>query len=57
MQTLDESKKSGARNAFVPECDEFGNYQPVQCYKDTNPWCWCVDTKSGSHIEGKAFQS
>ena len=30
-QAIDESQS--VNNAFIPECDEFGNYSPVQCYK------------------------
>ena len=30
-QAIDESES--VNNAFIPECDEFGNFRPVQCYK------------------------
>ena len=30
-QAIDESES--VNNAFIPECDEFGNFQPAQCYK------------------------
>ena len=28
-----EESVSGVSNAFIPECDELGDYNPVQCYK------------------------
>ena len=31
QQAIDESH--GVNNTFIPECDEFGNYRPIQCYK------------------------
>ncbi|XP_056419511.1 saxiphilin-like [Hyla sarda] len=36
--------------AFVPECDEKGNYFPKQCHGSTG-YCWCVN-KEGKEIEG-----
>ncbi|KAM9293960.1 nidogen-2 [Gastrophryne carolinensis] len=36
--------------AFVPECDEDGNFVPLQCHGSTGH-CWCVD-KNGNEIEG-----
>ncbi|KAG1931301.1 CD74 molecule, major histocompatibility complex, class II invariant chain a [Pimephales promelas] len=35
---------------FKPECDEQGNYKPMQCWHSTG-YCWCVD-KDGKQIEG-----
>ncbi|XP_060058359.1 thyroglobulin [Erinaceus europaeus] len=29
---------------YVPQCDAFGNWVPVQCYAQTGH-CWCVDGK------------
>ncbi|XP_018413880.1 PREDICTED: nidogen-2 [Nanorana parkeri] len=36
--------------AFVPECDEEGNYVPLQCHGSTGH-CWCVD-KNGNEVDG-----
>ncbi|XP_076838351.1 saxiphilin-like isoform X2 [Brachyhypopomus gauderio] len=36
--------------AFIPECDEKGNYTPLQCHASTG-YCWCVDSM-GQKIEG-----
>ncbi|XP_056419114.1 thyroglobulin-like [Hyla sarda] len=36
--------------AFVPDCDEKGNYSPKQCHGSTG-YCWCV-TKDGQEIQG-----
>ncbi|XP_067278958.1 CD74 molecule, major histocompatibility complex, class II invariant chain b [Pseudorasbora parva] len=34
--------------SFIPRCEENGDYQPKQCWDETN-WCWCVD-KNGAQI-------
>ncbi|KAG9494510.1 hypothetical protein GDO78_002040 [Eleutherodactylus coqui] len=36
--------------AFVPNCDEKGNYNPKQCHGSTG-YCWCVN-KNGQKING-----
>ncbi|XP_075717321.1 uncharacterized protein LOC142759243 isoform X3 [Rhinoderma darwinii] len=36
--------------AFLPDCDEKGNYSPKQCHGSTG-YCWCV-TKDGKEIQG-----
>ena len=28
-----DSINNGVSNAYVPECDSYGAYKPVQCYK------------------------
>ena len=33
LKQAKEESVSGVSNAFIPECDEFGNFKPVQCYK------------------------
>lgn len=35
--------------SYVPQCDEAGNYEPVQCHGSTG-YCWCSDTQ-GNEIE------
>ncbi|XP_063040721.1 nidogen-2 isoform X2 [Engraulis encrasicolus] len=34
----------GGLGAFVPECDEQGQYRPLQCHGSTGH-CWCVDSQ------------
>ncbi|XP_040283641.1 uncharacterized protein LOC120997603 isoform X5 [Bufo bufo] len=36
--------------AFIPDCDEEGNYNPKQCHGSTG-YCWCVD-ENGAEISG-----
>ncbi|KAM7322614.1 hypothetical protein ACRRTK_018119 [Alexandromys fortis] len=35
---------------FVPQCDEYGHYEPTQCHHGTG-YCWCVD-RDGRELEG-----
>ncbi|XP_032323561.1 thyroglobulin isoform X1 [Camelus ferus] len=35
---------------YVPQCDEFGSWEPVQCHARTGH-CWCVDGK-GEYVPG-----
>ncbi|XP_029449963.1 nidogen-1 isoform X2 [Rhinatrema bivittatum] len=35
---------------FVPTCDEYGEYTPVQCHASTGQ-CWCVN-REGNEIDG-----
>lgn len=37
-------------NGHVPQCDEQGNYRPLQCHGSTGH-CWCVDS-AGQEIAG-----
>uniref|UniRef100_A0A8C9VTQ9 Nidogen 2 n=1 Tax=Scleropages formosus TaxID=113540 RepID=A0A8C9VTQ9_SCLFO len=39
-----------AIGAFVPQCDEEGQYRPLQCHGSTG-YCWCVDS-GGQEREG-----
>ncbi|EHB10201.1 Nidogen-2 [Heterocephalus glaber] len=34
----------------IPQCDEQGNFQPLQCHSSTG-FCWCVDS-SGNEVPG-----
>ncbi|XP_014400466.1 PREDICTED: thyroglobulin [Myotis brandtii] len=34
---------------YVPQCDAFGNWEPVQCHAGTGN-CWCVDGK-GQYVQ------
>ncbi|XP_072524385.1 CD74 molecule, major histocompatibility complex, class II invariant chain a isoform X2 [Salminus brasiliensis] len=45
-----ESEKQVKPGFFRPQCDEEGNYLPMQCWHSTG-YCWCVD-KNGKEIEG-----
>ncbi|XP_078090061.1 uncharacterized protein nid2a [Mustelus asterias] len=36
--------------AYIPECDEEGNFRPVQCHGSTG-YCWCVN-ENGQEISG-----
>ncbi|XP_073432663.1 saxiphilin-like [Dendrobates tinctorius] len=36
--------------AFLPKCDEKGNYAPKQCHGSTG-YCWCLN-ENGEEIEG-----
>ncbi|XP_030070577.1 nidogen-2 isoform X2 [Microcaecilia unicolor] len=52
-QLLAELRPRGPRPFFgfhIPQCDDEGNYQPLQCSSSTGH-CWCVDT-SGQEIPG-----
>ncbi|XP_072485813.1 nidogen-2 [Notamacropus eugenii] len=39
---------------YVPQCDEFGHFNPLQCHGNSN-YCWCVD-KDGREVEGTRSQ-
>ncbi|XP_052010978.1 HLA class II histocompatibility antigen gamma chain-like isoform X1 [Xyrauchen texanus] len=45
-----ESVREVRPGFFRPQCDEQGNYLPMQCWHSTG-YCWCVD-KDGTEIEG-----
>ncbi|TNN64780.1 H-2 class II histocompatibility antigen gamma chain [Liparis tanakae] len=41
---------TGTIGFYKPQCDEQGDYKPVQCWSPTG-YCWCVDL-TGTPIEG-----
>ncbi|KAK7140939.1 hypothetical protein R3I93_015171 [Phoxinus phoxinus] len=45
-----ESERQVRPGFFQPQCDEQGNYMPMQCWHSTG-YCWCVD-KDGKEISG-----
>ncbi|XP_067895206.1 uncharacterized protein nid2a isoform X2 [Heterodontus francisci] len=40
----------GSHGFHVPQCDEEGNFRPLQCHGSTG-YCWCVD-ENGQEIPG-----
>nr|XP_008121842.1 PREDICTED: SPARC-related modular calcium-binding protein 1 isoform X2 [Anolis carolinensis] len=49
MAALSQSRRQ-AHGTYVPECDEGGSFQQVQCHKQTG-YCWC-STPEGKPISG-----
>uniref|UniRef100_A0ABM5ERI3 SPARC-related modular calcium-binding protein 1-like isoform X3 n=1 Tax=Pogona vitticeps TaxID=103695 RepID=A0ABM5ERI3_9SAUR len=49
MAALSQSQRQ-AHTAYIPECDENGSFQQVQCHKQTG-YCWC-STPEGKPISG-----
>ncbi|VDP12360.1 unnamed protein product [Soboliphyme baturini] len=47
----EQARLQDAESSFIPECDTFGFYEPLQCDYDTQD-CWCVNTTSGLEKEG-----
>uniref|UniRef100_A0A674AMR4 Thyroglobulin type-1 domain-containing protein n=1 Tax=Salmo trutta TaxID=8032 RepID=A0A674AMR4_SALTR len=41
---------NGPIGAFIPTCDDDGQYTPEQCWSSTG-YCWCV-TSTGKKIQG-----
>ncbi len=40
--------------AYIPDCDEKGNFSSLQCHGSTG-MCWCVDVKNGKPITAPVF--
>nr|BAC53767.1 invariant chain like protein 1 [Cyprinus carpio] len=49
-----ESQKQMKRGFYKPQCDEQGNYLPMQCWHRPG-YCWCVD-KKGNEIPGTSVR-
>ncbi|XP_042626556.1 H-2 class II histocompatibility antigen gamma chain [Cyprinus carpio] len=49
-----ESQKQMKPGFYKPQCDEQGNYLPMQCWHSTG-YCWCVD-KNGNEIPGTSVR-
>ncbi|XP_075469905.1 nidogen-2 isoform X2 [Ascaphus truei] len=45
---------SPSAEQYVPQCDTFGDFSPLQCHGESG-YCWCVD-KEGREIEGSRTQ-
>lgn len=39
QQAIEESVRGAISNAFIPQCDERGDYRPVQCHKVCHQYC------------------
>jgi len=37
--------------AYIPQCDNYGHYQPQQCHGSSGH-CWCVDVHTGGELGG-----
>ncbi|XP_034032636.1 thyroglobulin-like isoform X8 [Thalassophryne amazonica] len=44
------AKRPPIPGAYIPQCDQDGNYLPKQCWASTG-YCWCVDS-TGKEING-----
>ncbi|XP_058846527.1 nidogen-2-like [Acipenser ruthenus] len=51
---LDHYGGRPAPHHFIPQCDDLGLFNPLQCYGD-NSYCWCVD-QDGRELEGTRSQ-
>ncbi|XP_041132106.1 nidogen-2-like [Polyodon spathula] len=51
---LDHYGGQPAAHHFIPQCDDLGLFNPLQCYGDSS-YCWCVD-QDGRELEGTRSQ-
>ncbi|KAK1158759.1 nidogen-2-like [Acipenser oxyrinchus oxyrinchus] len=51
---LDHYGGRPAPHHFIPQCDDLGLFNPLQCYGDSS-YCWCVD-QDGRELEGTRSQ-
>lgn len=51
---MEAAPGAGKIGAYKPQCDEKGNYLPIQCWHATG-FCWCVD-QYGNPIQGTAIR-
>ncbi|XP_073434012.1 nidogen-2 [Dendrobates tinctorius] len=51
---LDHYSGSPAAEHYIPQCDAYGAFTPLQCHGNSG-YCWCVD-KDGREIEGTRTQ-
>lgn len=51
---MEAASGPGKIGSYKPQCDQQGNYLPMQCWYPTG-FCWCVD-KSGNVIEGTTMR-
>ncbi|KAJ8281591.1 hypothetical protein COCON_G00041100 [Conger conger] len=56
LQTKCQLEAGGAQRIgfYRPQCDEQGNYKPMQCWHSTG-FCWCVD-RNGEVIPGTSVR-
>uniref|UniRef100_A0A8C6UEQ4 CD74 molecule, major histocompatibility complex, class II invariant chain a n=1 Tax=Neogobius melanostomus TaxID=47308 RepID=A0A8C6UEQ4_9GOBI len=54
LREASSGPRRGMLGSYRPQCDEQGNYRPMQCWHSTRQ-CWCVD-ENGTPIEGSKTQ-
>ncbi|XP_043553578.1 uncharacterized protein nid2a isoform X3 [Chiloscyllium plagiosum] len=50
LSLLEHYSGRPANDQYIPECNEFGEFSPLQCHGNSG-YCWCVD-KDGREIQG-----
>ena len=51
---MEAAPGAGKIGSYKPQCDQQGNYLPMQCWYPTG-FCWCVDP-NGKVIEGTSMR-